>query len=67
MSPTASARPRTANATETIKHQAAERAIDDPIKLARAARIIRLALARQRLTLDELTAPSTQDGSAAAA
>lgn len=31
-----------------------ERAIDDPVKLARAARIVRTALARRRLRLDEL-------------
>lgn len=47
--------PRTANATEAIKQYAAERAIDDPVKLARAARIVRTALARHRLTLEELT------------
>jgi hypothetical protein len=50
--------PRTANATEAVKQYAADRAIDDPVKLARAARIVRTALARQRLTLDEL-APDT--------
>lgn len=53
---------RTAAATAAIQEHAALRAIDDPAKLAKAARIVRLALARQRLTLDELTAPSTQDG-----
>lgn len=56
---------RTAAATEAVKLRADERAIDDPAKLARAARIVRLALARQRLTLDELTPPSTQDAAAA--
>lgn len=50
--------PRTANATEAIKQYAAERAIDDPVKLARAARIVRTALARHRLTLEELTRAS---------
>lgn len=34
--------------------QAAERAVDDPVKLASAARIVRAALARQRLTEDDL-------------
>lgn len=58
-------KPRTANATEAIKQYSAERAIDDPAKLARATRIVRAALARNRLTIDELT-PSTQDGSAVA-
>jgi hypothetical protein len=48
----------TAPATEAVQRYAAERAIDDPAKLARAARIVRAALARKRLTLDELTAPS---------
>lgn len=64
-SPTKSA-PRTAAASEAHRQHAAERAIDDPVKLARAARIVRLALARQRLTLDELTAPSTSAEVAAA-
>lgn len=38
-------------------HQAlsAHRAVDDPVKLGRAARIVRAALARRKLTLDELT------------
>jgi len=50
-------KPRTANATEAVKQYAAERAIDDPVKLERAARIVRAALARQRLTIADLTAP----------
>jgi hypothetical protein len=33
---------------------AAERAVDDPAVLAKAARIVRAALARQRLTLTDL-------------
>jgi hypothetical protein len=57
--------PRTANATEKNKQNAAIRAVDDPAKLARAARIVRTALARGRLTLDDLASPSTRDGSAA--
>lgn len=52
---------RTAAATEAVQQYAAERAIDDPVKLARAARIVRIALARQRITLDELTAAAPQD------
>lgn len=43
----------------------AQRAIDDPVKLAHAARIVRAALARQRITLADLTplsAPSVQAG-----
>jgi hypothetical protein len=55
---------RTAAATATVQRHAAERAIDDPAKLARAARIVRLALERQRLTLDELL--PTDRGTAAA-
>lgn len=42
------------------------RAIDDPAALIRAAHIVRVALARQRPTLDELTTLSDVDGSAAA-
>jgi len=42
--------------------RSAHRAVDDPAKLARAARIVRAALARQKLTLAELTTPSTQEG-----
>lgn len=49
-------------AVEAAKHYAAERAIDDPVKLARAARIVRLALERRRLTIDELTPATTVDG-----
>jgi hypothetical protein len=45
---------RTAAATEAVQQYAAERAIDDPAKLARAARIVRAALARKRLTIAEL-------------
>lgn len=45
---------RTAAATEAVQQYAAERAVDDPAKLAKAARIVRAALARQRLTLADL-------------
>lgn len=45
---------RTAAATAAVQHHAAERAIDDPAKLARAARIVRLALEREILTEDDL-------------
>lgn len=45
---------------------AAERAIYDPVKLARAARIVRLAIERERLTLEELTSPASQDEAASA-
>lgn len=43
-----------ARARAIHEENAAVRAIDDPVKLARAARIIRVALERQRLTLDDL-------------
>ncbi len=52
-------RTNTAPAIEATQQHAADRAIDDPVKLARAARIVRTALARQRLTLDELLPPTT--------
>jgi hypothetical protein len=45
---------RTAAATAARLHNQAVRAIDDPAKLARAARIVRVALARKKLTVDEL-------------
>jgi hypothetical protein len=41
---------------------AALRAIDDPAVLARAARIVRVALERQRLTLNDLV--DTEDAAA---
>lgn len=39
-----------------LKHLdlAARRAIDDPVQLARAARIIRAAIERRRLTLEDV-------------
>lgn len=54
---------RTAKARAIRLTQVAHRAVDDPATLARAARIVRAALARQRLTLDELT-PLPDDGAA---
>lgn len=44
----------TGPAVEKVQQLAAERAIDDPAKLDRAARIVRTALARRRLTLADL-------------
>jgi hypothetical protein len=35
--------------------QTAHRAVDNPVELARAARIVRAALARKRISLDELS------------
>lgn len=58
-------RAQTAAARAATQLYAAERAIDDPVKLARAARIVRLALERRRITLAEI-APSAQDEVAAA-
>jgi hypothetical protein len=52
----------TAPARAAMLANAADRAVDDPAKLARAARIVRAALARRKLTLDDLTPP---DGEAA--
>jgi hypothetical protein len=57
--------PRLAKATEAAANKHALRAIDDPAKLARAARIIRLALARQRLTIDDLVASPDREAAAA--
>lgn len=45
-------------AVEATKRYSAERAVDDPAKLERAARIVRIALERQRLTIDDLTPKS---------
>jgi hypothetical protein len=59
---------RTAAATEAVKQYAAERAIDDPAKLDRAARIVRAALERNRLSIDELlTDDRPSDGGGRAA
>lgn len=52
---------QTAAATEAIKRYADERAANDPAKLAKAARIVRVALARQQLLLADLTAPDARD------
>ena len=49
-----SASTRTAPARAAQLHNAAVRAADDPAALARAARIVRAALARRALTLADL-------------
>lgn len=49
---------RTAAAVEACQRYAAERAIDDPKKLRRAVFIVQAAIARQRLSLDDLTPPA---------
>lgn len=45
----------TRKAREAHQHYAAVRAVDDPVKLARAARIVRVALERNRISLADLT------------
>ncbi|WP_432886785.1 hypothetical protein ACQPYH_04160 [Kribbella sp. CA-245084] len=45
---------RTAPARNAALRNAALRATDDPVRLARAARIVRAALERGRLTTDDL-------------
>jgi hypothetical protein len=57
--------PRTAAATEARLRNQANRAVDDPVKLARAARIVRAALVRRKLTIDDLTPLPAPDGEAA--
>lgn len=47
-------RAQTAKARQIRVTQAAHRAVDDPVKLARAARIVRAALARNVITLADL-------------
>ncbi|WP_030443145.1 hypothetical protein [Actinoplanes subtropicus] len=59
-------RTNTAAATEARKRKTAVRAIDDPAKLARAARIVRAALASDRITIDELTTDVPGGGPVAA-
>lgn len=44
----------TAAATEARAQQSALRALDSPVQLARAARIVRTALQRRKLTLADL-------------
>jgi hypothetical protein len=54
---------RTAKAREVHVTRSAHRAVDDPAKLAKAARIVRAALSRNQLTLADLTPlPHPQKG-----
>jgi hypothetical protein len=46
--------PAIAEARDQLEDAHAERALDDPAALARAARIVRIALARGRLTRADL-------------
>lgn len=57
---------QTAKARSVWLTRTAHRAADNPAELARATRIVRAALARQRLTLAELTPlPATREAGAA--
>lgn len=55
----------TAKARAVRLTQTAHRAVDDPVQLARAVRIVRAALARERLTLGDLR-PLPETGAGAA-
>ena len=58
--PLAERQAATAAARHAVETRAANRAVDDPVALARAARIVRVALERKRLTLADLTEPDQQ-------
>lgn len=51
----------TEKARAEMLRRSANRAVDDPAALARAARIVRAALARQRLTVADLTEAGAPD------
>jgi len=57
-------RARIAAATAERLHRSAVRALDDPAQLARAARIIKVALERKKLTLDDVLPDDQQQASA---
>lgn len=57
-------RRRTAPARATMTRKAALRAIDDPVKLERAARIVRVALERRRLELADVLSDGDRDSAA---
>jgi hypothetical protein len=52
---------RTAAANEASRRAAALRALDDPVKLARAARIVRAALERGRLEVADVVPGADTD------
>lgn len=56
---------RAAKARSVQQANAAHRAVNDPVALARAARIIRTALVLKRITLAELSADVPVPGGAA--
>lgn len=60
MSTTRDGQDRAATARAVHLRRSAERAAADPVKLARAARIVRVALERQRLRLADLTSPDAE-------
>jgi hypothetical protein len=53
--PTEPVHDRASTARQVHETKAAHRAVDDPVALARGMRIVRAALARKRITADELT------------
>lgn len=57
---TAAGRARTAKAREISLRQRAIRATEDPVILARAARIVRTALERKKLTLADVLPASDE-------
>jgi hypothetical protein len=56
---------QTEKARETWQRDSAHRAVDDPAALARAARIVRAALARRKLNVADLTPLPPDDRGAA--
>lgn len=53
--------PNTTAAVDAIKTYAAERAVHDPVRLDRAVRIMKAALARGVVTIEDLVPPSDED------
>jgi hypothetical protein len=61
----AAGKSRTRAATDAHMQNAALRAVDDPAELAKAARVVRAALARRVLTPADLRGPIVKDEAAA--
>jgi hypothetical protein len=53
----------TSKARERQQQNAALRALDDPVKLAQAARVVRAALERRKLTVSDLLPEPEQQAS----
>lgn len=53
--------PKTAAATKAAAQKHADRAIDDPAKLAYAKRVVRTALSHERLSLADLVCPEVDE------